>query len=450
MKMKYYALAAVSFGTMTFMTMASPAPKHGLVVHEWGTFTSLQGGDGKLLAWKPLVTSSLPGFVYDWNKPGFNRFSTAMFVNKGEVVSWQRMETPVVYFYSDRALTADLSVEFPEGRITEWYPQARRVGPSFVPPSKELQILDSFVHRCGVSSSFSFVPLLEEKPVTNSVISWPDIHVLSPEESSREARLLPLDEAGAHYFAARQTDANLLQLDSSSPAEASTQLEKFLFYRGIGNFTTPLLVQMKSENEITVANSGVDPLAHLFLLDVRDNSGAFIALSSLAPGEKKTIPRPSARQFVAQAVLTERLAREMSRALVQEGLYPREADAMVNTWKDSWFAEDGVRVLYTLPRAWTDQTLPMNLKPTPRELVRVMLGRAEVLTPGLEKQFTDELDKARSGDAAALAEFRKNATRLGRFAEPAYLRAAARLDPDRTQSVNLARIFYNPAASQQK
>ena len=57
---------------------------------------------------------------------------------------------------------------------------------------------------------------------------------------------------------------------------------------------------------------------------------------------------------------------------------------MVNTWKDSWFAEDGVRVLYVLPRAWTDRTLPLKLDPAPRELVRVMVGRAEVLAPALE------------------------------------------------------------------
>jgi len=47
----------------------------------------------------------------------------------------------------------------------------------------------------------------------------------------------------------------------------------------------------------------------------------------------------------------------MAAALVSEGLYQREAQAMVNTWRDSWFEEDGLRVLYTLPREWTDRTL---------------------------------------------------------------------------------------------
>jgi len=92
---------------------------------------------------------------------------------------------------------------------------------------------------------------------------------------------------------------------------------------------------------------------------------------------------------------------------------------MVKTWSDSWFQEEGLRVLYVLPRAWTDQTLPLRLEPAPRELVRVMIGRAEVISPAVQQQLTDSILKASQGDAQAreraIAEFRK----LGRFGEPA-------------------------------
>src|ERR1051325_9632805 len=43
------------------------------VAHERGTFTSVQGGDGALLDWRPLETSRLPKFVYDWKNPGLHR-----------------------------------------------------------------------------------------------------------------------------------------------------------------------------------------------------------------------------------------------------------------------------------------------------------------------------------------------------------------------------------------
>ena len=40
--------------------------KDHLVVHEWGTFTSIAGKNGVALEWKPLNgTSDLPSFVYD-------------------------------------------------------------------------------------------------------------------------------------------------------------------------------------------------------------------------------------------------------------------------------------------------------------------------------------------------------------------------------------------------
>src|SRR2546423_8566524 len=41
-------------------------PANRLIVHEWGTFTSIASKDGAAVDWRPLNGSSdLPGFVYD-------------------------------------------------------------------------------------------------------------------------------------------------------------------------------------------------------------------------------------------------------------------------------------------------------------------------------------------------------------------------------------------------
>jgi hypothetical protein len=117
--------------------------------------------------------------------------------------------------------------------------------------------------------------------------------------------------------------------------------------------------------------------------------------------------------------LSEELCHSMAVALVTEGLYEREAQAMVNTWRDSWFEEDGLRVLYTLPREWTDRTLPITLDPKPRELVRVMVCRAEVFTPATEKKLSNALALAQKGDSEARAIVMAECKKLGRFAEPA-------------------------------
>ena len=71
-----------------------------LVVHEWGTFTSLQGANGDVIPWKPLQTSVLPKFVYNWAKSGLPVYpiSPVLFFGKGSIITLQRMETPVVFF----------------------------------------------------------------------------------------------------------------------------------------------------------------------------------------------------------------------------------------------------------------------------------------------------------------------------------------------------------------
>ena len=61
------------------------------------------------------------------------------------------------------------------------------------------------------------------------------------------------------------------------------------------------------------------------------------------------------------------LGSRLETVLTREGLYPREARAMVDTWRDSWF-EEGTRLLYIVPRATVDAMLPLEI--TPRQSKR--------------------------------------------------------------------------------
>ena len=94
---------------------------------------------------------------------------------------------------------------------------------------------------------------------------------------------------------------------------------------------------------------------------------------------------------------------------------------MVKTWEDSWLDEPGVRVLYVLGSVWTDRTLPLQISPKPQELVRVMVGRAELITPKMEIALRDIINDYAKGDADAQerAVVRARALGLGRFQEPA-------------------------------
>src|ERR1041384_1812666 len=101
------------------------AEKNHLVVHEWGTFTSVSGDDGVALDWRPLAEpSDLPSFVYQVGglPKGLRAYSP-----KSQRIEQVRMETPVIYFYADQETNVSVKVNFPNGEITEWYPQTKEI-----------------------------------------------------------------------------------------------------------------------------------------------------------------------------------------------------------------------------------------------------------------------------------------------------------------------------------
>ena len=100
--------------------------------------------------------------------------------------------------------------------------------------------------------------------------------------------------------------------------------------------------------------------------------------------------------------------------LVANGLYAKEAAAMVETWRDSWF-EDGLRLFYIVPRAAIDDVLPLEVTPAPASTARVFVGRIELITPAI----VAEVKKA------VLARERAPIVKYGRFLKPILARIAA-------------------------
>lgn len=417
-------LAALTVMSLLASILVLRAADNNYVAHEWGTFTSIQGRDGVLLDWNGIATSDLPPFVYNWSRAGLQRFNSSYF-SKGSISSLQRMETPVIYFYAKKPLNLDVAVEFPKGHITEWFPQAEEVGPSFRPPGRILATVDKAASRAGVNPSPSLATLFGDAPVTNSIIHWKNFEVLPAKQHSGLASKLPASTKPSHYFAARTKDAAFVRVNSLEPANPAPEIEKFLFYRGVGNFQTPLKVTMDEVNQITVANAGDAPLKHLFAIAINGDRATVVPLGNLAAGQILNTPLDAVVNSKPAASAVKELRQQVAGALESEGLYRAEAEAMVNTWRDAWFEDQGVRVLYVLPRAWTDSILPITLKPQPRELVRVMVGRAEVITPAMEQQICKCVESFRQSDPvakqAAISGFR--AMKLGRFA-PVALRLA--------------------------
>lgn len=364
------------------------ASDNRLVVHEWGTFTSIAGKDGVALDWRPLSgPSDLPKFVHTMQE-GEDGLRHARPGGKGNITAQVRMETPVLYFYSDREMEVSVKVDFPKGKITEWYPQARALAGG---------------------------------------IDWGKMKVMPGAKFT-----FPTENAESHYYPARETDAAPVQLCSTDgkPAEH----EKFLFYRGVGNFDLPLSVKLEAGNVI-LKNLARDEITHLVIFENRGGKIGY-RLCDAFTGEM-THERPALDQNM------DALLGDLERILVASGLYEREAEAMIKTWRDSWF-EEGLRVFYILPRAATDGVLPVKIEPAPAELVRVLVGRAEIITPEMERTVQQQVKllqhPSQQTRATALATIRRH----GRFSEP-ILKRILEDERDRAMRNRIRRLI---AASQ--
>lgn len=388
--MRIHVLAAATLLAASFGLHA--ATDDPFVVHEWGTFTTVQGGDGEQISWMPPTSVDLPEFVYRAEVSG-NWSSKAAYIPK-DVTAFVRMETPVIYFYSERERVADVRVLFHYGNLTEWYPQGTRVESQAMPGKPAAPYTRQFL------------------------IEWNRVKVLARDTREMSLAALirdPRPRRGDHYYVARETDANFLRVASLN-ARTPIEFERDLFYRGLGYFQAPLSVAADSSGLLSLTAREAEQISGMFLIEIHGDSMRYQKLDSAASSAATTID-PNTQPFDVLVDVRKRAMQDMAAELVKQGLYEKEAQAMVNTWQDQWYAEEGTRVLYLLPRAWTDRTLQLQVTPQPDSVVRVMVGRAELITPAVDREIRKQILTFRTGDEKAKAQAVDGlrALRLGRF-----------------------------------
>ena len=73
-----------------------------------------------------------------------------------------------------------------------------------------------------------------------------------------------------------------------------------------------------------------------------------------------------------------------------------EAAALLDTWKLSYFESSGLRLFFLVPRQWTDDVLPLEIS-TPAKVVRVMIGRIELVSPA-QRDLLDQIARTPRSD----------------------------------------------------
>jgi hypothetical protein len=327
--------------------LSSTADRLDLTVHEWGTFTSVAGEDGLPSSWRTYGgREDLPCFV----NSGVPKYAVP-----GKV----RMETPVLYFYSPQETTTNVKVLFPGGTITEWFPQ------SAVRP--------------------------------NESIEWRNVRI-SPNSTPD----FPAGNGHSHYYTARETDA--------APLQTGGQNEKFLFYRGVGNFALPISAKVTADGQVLTRSVDGKPIDGVILFENRSGKRRYKLIGSVQ--DEVTIDRESLQDNWAGLLM------DLERVLIDHGLYPREAHAMIETWRESWF-EEGTRLFYIFSKQSVDSVLPLTIQPAPAEVTRVFVGRMEIITPEIQ----DDVRQALAQKDLSTLE------RYGRFLQPIAQRIGALNDP---------------------
>lgn len=390
------------------LQLLSPAIASDLVVHEWGTFTSFMGSNGELIDGLHHEDEPLPSFVHGLKKEALTRphagsncrvndkapcrvirnlinshselFPDAP-ISSGVT---QKMETPVIYFYGNKDTKVNVEINFPQGIITQYYPQA----------------------------SFSYPKLADARELKDSRFVF-DLTLLSPEDTQG----IPATSANSIWNPARLVPAaNVVKTNEG-------EKEKFIFYRGIGNFPSPLKVTSNLENVLNLENLSKSEVSMAIVLNSDGKVGNSEIVYNLK--DKSSVNIPSLYNGIQFNKYILNVKSLIIQALIKKGLFNDEAVAMVDTWEKSYFHTPGIRVLYIVPNDDTEEILPLSIKPTPSEFKRVLVGRIEVMTKSEEEHYL----KVIQNNSAPI----KPVELFGRFFEPK-LRRLEQISPEELKS----------------
>lgn len=374
----------------SLLFVASAVAQAGPVyqLHEWGTFTTVSGSDGVLLDGLQREEEQLPAFVHSHfglengqapdmaeyvrmanrhGTPGFNPPNSKGLGERPVAAVTVKMETPVIYFHSEETspFQASVKVGFEGGTISQWYPQ-RSGGETLPEPPAPADPAKSPTPLAAWTIDFS--------KSYRGAIEW-KLDVLPP--SADLALFKPGDNVG--WLRARQPVTNALRTSNG-------ETEGYLFYRGIGNFQSGLETRVDKNETLHLANQTAGKIPYAVVFDLTDGE---IRWSEMKDGiaEGGQIAVSESELKTEPAGFPTPLYQAMRHGLAGCGLTDAEARSMVETWWKSYFEAPGLRVFWVLPTDKTNQILPLQVSPEPQSIVRVIVGRSEVMRPRQETRW---------------------------------------------------------------
>jgi hypothetical protein len=400
-----------SAGSPPSSATSGKADRSDLVVHEWGTFLGMNGSDGASLDGMYHEEHALPAFVHSRSRDQLRLPSVFL---KGE--------TPVIYFYTAERQHVRVGVGFPHGIWTQWFPQALLVNP---PLAQHAETPDRLKDG-RICWQAELIPTSAVTPANGK-----------KSEMKRPVIELPATSSDALWNYARDVDAAYVTTSDVTKDKAPAEYERFLFYRGLGEARLPLHFDSRKNGTLRLDREATlgDGVRQVFVIRVENGLAAFRYYPVVRSGGEAHDAIPSMTVARPLAEFTKAISDQMAAGLIDSGLYAKEARAMVNTWRASYFQTDGVRVLFVLPQSWTDTFIPMTVSPAPKQLVRVMVGRVELLTTDRERMAEDAVRNLTGGDGRKSQNAFRFLHDQGRYVEPIIRRVLRTTTDDTVRTV---------------
>jgi hypothetical protein len=359
---------------------AIPLHAENLIIHEWGTFTSLQNEAGQAMRGIAEDVETLPVFVRDLvQSSGGKGIPSTMYPEVS-----MRLETPVVYFHlpkGSKPITLDFSATFNGGLISQFYP--------------------------GAEANFRSDQIPALTPATVGTLTWQRITVGTDK---------PGPQTNSHVWLAPRA------VEAANITARSGESERYLFYRGVGQLDAPLRIVRNDGRLHIIPQAALKPdipggtsIPAMWYFST-DLDGHCVYRTLPGIDLRGISPLTTNADFTRDDVQSndlQSLKADMKKSLLSAGLFDDEAQAMLNTWDEAYFKSPGTRLFFVVPEAWVNQHLPIRVS-KPAEIKRVMIGRIDLITPAQRKLANQY--RAIPNDQTHMQDRMNIINALGRFA----------------------------------
>lgn len=323
-------------------------------IHEWGVFTM---APDTLQANSALIgeLESLPSHFYRTN------LITASTGNNNPPPALARK--PVIYAYGtgDGTVGFQLAVTFNGGTPLIYYPKADIWNININAPASQLFGGDLDMVPLGTYS----VPTARLDLAANSVV-WRGSIIFGNNNFVLPRYYDTLTED------MRVNGSGIFQTSTLNETRMSIRtqpdIESFLYYDGVFPAMKSYVLKSYSKDKIAITNpTGDDQLAWFFIdrmsQKVDNTNIRYAFIPAIKAGETVTASFKTAKISDMSA--------QISKELVKQGLYEKEANALLRTWHDGFFMTPGLHGLNIIDTAEYNKYIILNVNPKPEEIVRV-------------------------------------------------------------------------------